>query len=85
MAPRTPAGGRDRPTDPASATSRAGRIRFLPLSVALGLFVGDVLTLSLRGDLTVARTAVAALRSAVAYAAVRWWLRRRGEAVTRQG
>lgn len=55
----------------------AERLRHLPISLALGLFVGDLATLALRGDLTLARAAASGLVSVVAYVAARWFLTRR--------
>ncbi|CAN5277417.1 hypothetical protein BH23ACT9_BH23ACT9_36040 [soil metagenome] len=56
----------------------AGRLRYLPISVALGLFAGDIATLLLRGELTLARAAVSAVVSVVAYVATAWFVLRRG-------
>lgn len=53
------------------------RLRYLPVSVGLGLFVGDLLTLALRGDLTLARAAVAGLVAVVAWQVLRWAMARR--------
>jgi hypothetical protein len=54
-----------------------GRLRFLPTSVALGLFVGDIATMLLRDEFGVGRAAVSALLSIAAFVAVRWVIRRR--------
>ena len=53
------------------------RLRYLPISLALGLFVGDLATLALRGDLTLARAAVSGLVSIAAYVVARWFVARR--------
>lgn len=53
------------------------RLRFLPISLALGLFVGDGMALLLGGDLTLGRAAVSALISVVVYSTARWLVGRR--------
>lgn len=53
------------------------RMRFLPISLALGLFAGDVVTLAISGDLILGRVVVSALISVAIYYAGRWLLRRR--------
>lgn len=53
------------------------RLRYLPISLALGLFVGDLATLALRGDLTLGRAAASGLVSVAAYVLARWVVTRR--------
>ncbi len=53
------------------------RLSFLPISLALGLFVGDMMALLLGGDLTLGRAAVSALISVFVYYTARWLVRRR--------
>lgn len=64
----------------APPTRRPGpdRLRYLPVSVGLGLLVGDLLTLALRGDLTLARAGASAAVAAVAWLALDWAVTRRG-------
>ncbi len=56
------------------------RTRYIPISIALGLFVGDLVTLALRGEIAVGRLAASAVVSIVAYAFARWFIERRGPA-----
>ena len=53
------------------------RLRFLPLSVGLGLLVGDLATLAFRGELSVRRVALSGLVAVVAYYVAAWWVSRR--------
>lgn len=66
-----------RPRPRPSAPAGVDRLRYLPISLALGLFVGDLATLALRGDLTLARAAISGLVSIVAYLVSRWFVARR--------
>ena len=68
--PAPPGGRRD--------DRRAPRIHYLPVALALGLFVGDIVTMLLRDALALGRVAVSGLISIVVYVGVRWYIRRPG-------
>jgi hypothetical protein len=68
--PRPPAGRRP--------AGRPDRVAHLPVAVGLGLFVGDVATMLLRGELGLGRVAVSGLIAIAAYVAVGLVVRRRG-------
>ncbi|MEE8602080.1 hypothetical protein [Euzebya tangerina] len=53
------------------------RLRYLPVSVGLGLFVGDLVFLSAAGGLSLRRMAASAAIALVAYYAAAWWVGRR--------
>jgi hypothetical protein len=71
-----PDGAQRRPAERSGPSE--GRLRFLPPSLGLGLFTGDVLTLLLRGDLTVQRAAASGLVAVIAWLGTRWAIRRYG-------
>ncbi|WP_370324101.1 hypothetical protein [Euzebya sp.] len=54
-----------------------GRIRYLPISLGLGLFVGDLATLAVTGQVTVLRLAASALVAVVTYLVASWLVARR--------
>ncbi len=60
-----------------TAGEPGGRLRYLPVSLGLGLFVGDVATLLLVGDLTLGRTAVSGVVAIVSWLIARAVVRRR--------
>lgn len=62
--------------DPDPPPQLTDRIVYLPIALALGLFVGDLITMLIRDELALGRVAVSGLTSIAVYVLVRWFVRR---------